>query len=165
MRAHLAHALLIIPAVAALALPIACGGNVVVDEPSEGTGGGTTTTSSSSTTGTTTTGTTTTTSTGPSGCDNTGNCGDAGQGCVQCALEGDCAVAFDQCINDQTCTDYANCIQGCGGDACVQACAAQSPGGQALYNGLIICVFCNVCMKDCNGVADDYPGFPGCYYD
>lgn len=147
-------------------LASACGGNVVVDGAGGNGGGGSGTSissSSSSQSGTTTTTTSVTTGTGPSECDGTGFCGSGGDGgCVDCALAGLCAGALDECLNSQSCLDFSDCINNCGGDpSCGPACAMQVPQGAILYGALIDCVVCFACTVDCDGMDFGDP-FPGC---
>lgn len=150
----------------------ACGGTAVVESGSGGAGG----TGSNGASGqvTTTSGpgssgnsgqtgpsgqsssgdTTTSTASGPSDCDGTGICGDSETGCIKCALEGACAPSYDQCLSNDLCIEFANCLSGCGDPmGCVDTCAQQNPEGANLYIGLLDCVICQRCVKDCAGTG------------
>ena len=113
---------------------------------SGGTGGGaTTTTTTSVTTG------------GPMVCD-TGDpsgasCGDTASGCVACALGGDCSDELATCQADQTCVDFANCIDPCMDQTCFDDCTTQFPAGADIYNNILLCVFCDQCFVDCDGAS------------
>lgn len=154
----------------------ACGGTAVVESGSGGAGGtgnvassgqGTTTAGPGSSgnsgqtgpsgqtgqTGQTSSGdTTTSTSSGPSDCDGTGICGDSQGGCIQCALEGPCAPSYDQCISNDVCIAFADCLGSCPDPSgCFEGCAMQYPEGADLYVALLDCVICQQCAMDCSG--------------
>lgn len=148
----------------------ACGGTAVVESGSGGAGAtgstassgqGTTTTGPGSSgssgqtgpSGQTSTGvTTTSTSSGPSDCDGTGVCGDSETGCIQCALQGACASPYDQCLGNDLCVMFAQCLGDCGDPAgCSEICAEDNPEGAILYAGLLDCVVCQQCLQDCAG--------------
>ena len=160
---------------AALAAPLAtqtaCGNDVE----SSGAGGSSSSTDTATSTGpssTTSTAVTTTaisaygtgpttstvsTSSGPMVCDDSGICGDSTFGCFGCALAGECAGLYDDCAADSECTAVSDCIGACGDQACVDQCATDHPAGAAAYEALLVCVICDQCYNDCDGLGSGCP--------
>jgi hypothetical protein len=84
-------------------------------------------------------------------CDAIGTCGDMSSGCVGCAFAGACSDEAKTCYEDQDCSDYQGCVDGCKkGDAmCAAACAASHANGAAEYEHLYACAVCEHCSKSC----------------
>jgi MYXO-CTERM domain-containing protein len=61
---------------------------------------------------------------------------------------GACGGAYDACVNNQDCIDFADCITPCSTDACIQTCIDQHPTGTDLYIAIVDCG-CNACSTEC----------------
>lgn len=61
---------------------------------------------------------------------------------------GACGGAYEACVNNQDCIDFADCITPCTTDACIQACIDQHPTGTDLYIAIVDCG-CNACSTEC----------------
>lgn len=139
----------------------ACGGSVVFVEDDDGAGGtGTTTTGSPTSTGKgPTTGVTTGPGSGPTSGVTTGGplpvC-QLNTPTVECVSCGDnaCDLPRSACLNDPECTDYALCIDQCGGGGpCCDECVAKLPIGASLYTDWMHCIACEACALECPDLA------------
>jgi hypothetical protein len=160
-------------------LGLACGGNVIVDAPGGGGAGGSGSPASNTTTGSSGQGgasmvtvgpgpgpgpgpaTISVTAVGPAQvvssstggplCDNTGDC----SGCQSCAVEKPCAAQWDQCVTQTSCSSMLACFNSCnnGDQMCYSECYNKFPDAQQLYEDLALCVLCDACYVDCNGLG------------
>lgn len=112
------------------------------------------------------------TSSGPGFCDGTGICGVfSGNGCAQCATAPGalCSGAYQVCMTDinSSCEKYLVCVSNCGNTpdpfGCIAACGNAEPEGEALYQDLVTCVYCDVCPGDCKFETQNDPAFQGCF--
>ena len=78
-----------------------------------------------------------------------GSCED----CQECAFSDACAGAYDTCVGNQDCVDFANCASEATDQAAYEACIEAYPTGAQLYNDLVICVICEECYVTCDGAA------------
>jgi hypothetical protein len=146
----------------------ACGGNVVVDQPStvSGTGGATSSTGTVTFTSTTTTGTSTSSTTGSftststsstTGTFTTGTgtttgvCGGSVLSqdftCESC-VEQSCCAELSACSPGTACGQLLGCRGSCSDDGCLQKCEAVFAAGQAQLGALDMCYQGN-CSNDC----------------
>lgn len=79
------------------------------------------------------------------GCDGHGDCA----GCMNCSVGNECATEANNCLADQDCADFLDCIQPCMDQTCMDACAQQHPSGFNLYMILTECAMCDACPVDC----------------
>jgi hypothetical protein len=133
----------------------ACGGKVVVDAPGDGGAGGTGQGGSglSSSNGSTSGGPTSTSSSSsgqPSPCDLQNDCA----ACVNCAVDLVCPDDWAKCQAQPSCANLVICLPSCAADqACITKCLTAFPDGIDLYNQTALCVMCQGCFNDCNGLA------------
>ncbi|HEY1118163.1 MAG TPA: trypsin-like serine protease, partial [Acidimicrobiales bacterium] len=74
--------------------------------------------------------------------------------CMSNAQIDECAAQAQACNGNAECTTYRNCVNGCAGDAaCLEACAAASPGGVQPYADLMFCSACGSCNVTCQDPA------------
>jgi hypothetical protein len=79
---------------------------------------------------------------------NPSNCAD----CQTCADNGPCASLFTACNSDPNCLDVSACAGPCGTDAtCLSGCYSSNPSGQAGYEALATCRYCQQCP--CSGLC------------
>ena len=88
---------------------------------------------------------------GVSACD-MGSC----QQCQECSMmtpQGMCMDEYNTCGGNQECVDFANCLQPCMDQACVDNCVMMYPNGADLYIALASCVICDDCYTVCDGAG------------
>ena len=88
--------------------------------------------------------------TGPistSSCDNSGDCST----CSNCAVGSTCADGYKNCVNDDECTAYGDCISQCKNlfGKCAHKCKKNHPDGAKEYAQVVNCVICQECSNDC----------------
>jgi hypothetical protein len=113
-----------------------------------------------------------TTGSGPGFCDGTGVCGVFDDnGCAQCATAPGalCEGAYQLCMEDinSSCKNYVICLSNCGNTSdpfgCAAECGNAEPEGEALYQDLVTCVYCDSCPGDCKFETQNDPVFEGCF--
>lgn len=88
----------------------------------------------------------------PPVCDERGDCAV----CMSCATAGPCATTVQACEQSPNCLGYAECLNGCSGNAvCSSDCAVLYPDGAALHDQAMRCIVCSYCSVDCGSP-------PGC---
>ncbi len=80
--------------------------------------------------------------------------GGGGQTCDQCfqastSSGGACIGSVNECLNDQACVDFINCINDCQTQACVDTCVQQNPNGVDGYVAILACVCDTGCNAEC----------------
>lgn len=88
--------------------------------------------------------------TDPTACD---TCQDEDHGSCQCDSAAQACLADNACAAIMTCTfdETTGCLEFTAeGAACVHACIAKNPAGQALYLAFENCLYCDFCGKACD---------------
>jgi len=88
-------------------------------------------------------------------CEHCNPCSQRNDNCPECrACEHDetCHVMHLACRADPACDAYSLCVTSCQGLACVDACAAANPEGQASYAPIGDCV-CQGCAERCSPIC------------
>lgn len=83
-----------------------------------------------------------------------GGGGMSGQTCDQCfqaatSQGGSCSGAVDDCLNDQQCLGFVQCINDCQTQACVDQCGTDYPNGVDGYLAILACVCDTGCTTEC----------------
>lgn len=71
------------------------------------------------------------------------------QSCADATANSQCSSAYNACGASQQCVQYANCLNSCGSQACVDSCGIKFPQGVSIYDAYVDCV-CNVCSTECS---------------
>jgi len=80
-------------------------------------------------------------------CEALGEC----EQCAQCSFGGACAEVYENCLQQQECTMFIDCITNCGADApCFDQCSGQYPNGLEGAQMVAVCVS-QVCPQSCEG--------------
>lgn len=134
-----------------------CGAKVVVDSPGAGGAGGTgqggsgLSTSNSSVS---VSSSAVSSSGQPSPCDLTSSC----ETCVNCTVDMVCPEQWGKCANNQQCLDLMYCLVSCHNEQlCIDKCLSAFPGGVDTYNETALCVVCQACANDCEGLTKNCP--------
>lgn len=61
-----------------------------------------------------------------------------------------CLDIITDCFNNAKCLGYAQCLEQCATQSCVDACADQHPDGKVMYGQIATCS-CQQCASECDG--------------
>lgn len=137
---------------------VGCGGKVVVDAAEVGGAGGTGQGGSGLSTSNASVSSSVSTSVGSSGqpspCDLTSSC----ETCVNCSVDMVCPEQWGKCASTPQCLDLMYCLASCQNEQlCVDKCLSAYPGGVDAYNETALCVVCQACANDCEGLTKNCP--------
>lgn len=134
-----------------------CGGKVVVDAPGTGGAGGTGQGGSglSSSNSSVSSSSSTSSSSGqPSPCDLTSSC----EQCVNCTVDMVCPEQWGKCASNQQCLELMYCLASCQNEQpCIDKCLSAYPAGIEAYSETALCVVCQACANDCEGLTQNCP--------
>jgi hypothetical protein len=94
---------------------------------------------------------------GASSCDHKGDCAT----CTDCATSDGCHDKVLTCQGNTDCSALANCLAACSTTECADQCMAAHPEGANLYMDVSMCIVCDECPVDCNGVGASCGGSGG----
>jgi hypothetical protein len=68
---------------------------------------------------------------------------------MNCSTSSTCAAPANNCLSNQDCVDFLDCIQLCMDESCTNTCVSTHPTGSNLYFLLMDCAMCTACPVDC----------------